>query len=105
MIAVRAIASGLAGPTTLFVQGMSHCVAAQPPRTGIVPIAMPISVRHSSGGQNTLGTSTFVRDVARSHRQPAARFGHHGPDQNADKNMGVAHTRSSHRHESGVAGV
>src|SRR5262245_9638952 len=55
MQAVRAIAGGSDVPTTAFVHGISHWVAAHPPSTGIVPTAIPISVSRNRGGRKTLG--------------------------------------------------
>src|SRR5215510_5558473 len=93
---------GSVSPPTLSAHGMNHCVAPQPPRIGIVPKAMPISVSRSSGGRKTVAMDTEpfidVPDLrAASHRCDSGTQNH----TTKAKKIGAAHISSVHRQESG----
>src|SRR3954470_20475806 len=98
-----ALASGSITPPTLSAQGMNHCVAPQPPRIGIVPSAIPISVRFSSGGRKTVAIETEELDDAPALRAASQRCDSGTRAQTTMANtIGEAHTRSVQRHDSGL---
>src|SRR5262245_64020171 len=95
-------AAGAADTTLTFsAHGMTHCVAPQPPNMGIVPTAIPISVRLRSGGRKTVAIVTRLPPAllrAASQRRDSGT-----PNQTrAASGSGVAQTSSVHRQDSGT---
>src|SRR5262245_49769425 len=102
MIEVSALAVGSAAPTALSAHWISHPVTPHPPRSGIVPRAIPSSVRDNSGGRKTCTPSPAA--VSRGARRDASQLGDSGTTCHTSnpRKIGVAAASIVHRHESGV---